>query len=98
MSGRSAGLPNKRKGEKPGIIVIVPDDAAEFRWLSVGWLQEGMSPTEQRKGQKLFTKAHLAIQAGKDVPDVIDRLKKAGFSVTRDTTISDLMETLDAQN
>jgi hypothetical protein len=64
--------------KKPGIIVLSSDsDRQGFKWLSDGW------NTIKSPNRSLFEKAGACIEAGKDVPDVIRRLKAAGFSITR---------------
>lgn len=65
----------------PVIIVTVPDDANEFEWLSDGWHTEKNRHTA--KAKSLYAKAVECIEAGENVPDVIERLQKAGFTVTR---------------
>lgn len=66
---------------KPEIIVLSKDNEDAFRWLSNGWFTVKRQHTTQ--AQKLMKKAERAIDEGKDVPDVIKRLEKAGFLVTR---------------
>lgn len=79
---------------KPHIIVLSRDEEDEFRWLSDGWHQE-LPPLIKGEGtldlmagtpesEALIAKAHECIEAGKDVEDVISRLKAAGFRVTRE--------------
>jgi hypothetical protein len=71
----------------PGIIVLSTDDEQTFRWMSDGWNQLKVRHTT--KAQQLFTKAKRCIEDGTDVRDVIDRLEKAGFKVTRDPKVAD---------
>lgn len=61
----------------PRIIVLSRDGDAEFRWLSDGWYVKG------QRGEALMTLARKQIRAGKDVPDVIRRLKMGGFDIVR---------------
>lgn len=66
---------------KPEIIVLSGDEEDSFRWLSNGWFDAKRSGT--KKGQELMAKARQCVEEGENVPDVIVRLKKAGFKVTR---------------
>jgi hypothetical protein len=67
---------------KPNIIVLSTDDDSEgFKWLSDGWNE--MSKSHTPEAQKLMAKANKCITDGEDVLDVIARLKKAGFTITR---------------
>lgn len=78
--------------QKPGIIVISEDDEDTFRWVSDGWNE--MKQSHTKKARDLMTKANEAIDAAKDVPDAIDKLKDAGFSVRRDETVRKMAENI----
>ena len=68
---------------KPRIIVTSADTDDSFQWLSDGWnsIDEGTRGTP--KAEALMAKAHKEIDAAKNVPDAIKRLRKAGFTVVR---------------
>ena len=63
------------------IIVLSDDSDDEFRWLSDGWYSQEVSGTQ--KAIQLMGVAREAIARGKDVPDTIEKLKQAGFTITR---------------
>ena len=68
---------------KPVIIVLSKDDDQEgFKWLSGGWNEAKKSHTPEAR--ELMARAHKCIEEGRDVPDVIARLKKAGFTIERE--------------
>lgn len=69
---------------KPEIIVLSSDTDDAFKWLSNGWFTVKQQHT--KRAQELMEKANRAIDEGKDVPDVIERLKKAGFEIRRSQT------------
>jgi len=66
---------------KPGIIVLSEDDEDTFRWLSDGWHE--IKKRGARQSRELMSKAKDCIDKGENVPDVIQRLTKAGFRVER---------------
>ena len=66
---------------KPTIIVTSGDKDTTFNWQSDGWYMIHQRGTPQ--AEELFKKAKAAIGRGKDVPDAIRELKKAGFEVER---------------
>lgn len=66
---------------KPGVIVLSADGEESFRWLSDGW--NDLKKAEGPRARELMARAREAIEAGLDVPDVIARLREAGFSVVR---------------
>ena len=66
---------------KPEIIVLSKDGDTAFEWLSNGWYDAKKRGT--KKAKDLFSKAADCIAIGDNVPDVIRRLKEAGFKVTR---------------
>ena len=66
---------------KPGVIVLSADDDDTFHWLSDGWFCEKVRATPE--AQATMAQVTKIIDAGSDVPDVIARLKAAGFVVTR---------------
>lgn len=66
---------------KPRIFVVSPDTADTFEWLSDGWYQIKQRGT--KKAEALKKRTDKCIKAGKDVPDVIKLLRKAGFTVVR---------------
>jgi len=68
---------------KPQIIVISKDTDDSFRWLSVGWCSVKLGTKGTPKAEALMAKAHQQIDAAKNVPDAIKRLRKAGFTVIR---------------
>ncbi len=61
---------------KPRIIRISNSEET-FDWISDGW------NTVKSPNPTLFKKAKKAIHAGKDIPDVVSRLEKAGFEVVQ---------------
>ncbi len=64
--------------KKPRIFVLSHDgDQDGFKWISDGW------NSESSRSPSLMRKARKAIESGKDVPDVVRLLKKAGFEVVR---------------
>lgn len=67
---------------KPVVICLSSDDDFEFKWLSGGWNETKNSDTPEAK--RLFALAKSTIKAGSDVKDVVDRLEKAGFTVSRE--------------
>ena len=67
--------------KKPSIIVLSLDKDTSFRWMSDGWYMVDQHKDPEAK--KLFRKAQKCVDDGKDVKDVIEKLKKAGFSITR---------------
>jgi len=66
---------------KPNIIVLSPDDDTTFRWFSDGW--HTLKQAHTKKAKDLMKRALKAINEGDNVPDVINKLKKAGFSIER---------------
>lgn len=68
---------------RPKIIVISKDDESTFRFLSDGWHDIKTQMRDRKKADALMAKCTKAIEAGKDVPDTIKRLEKAGFACRR---------------
>ena len=66
---------------KPGVLVLSKNDDTTFDWMSDGWNETKKAHTAEAK--RLMTRATKCIKAGKSVLDVIARLEKAGFKVTR---------------
>ena len=67
---------------KPRIIVVSPDDAESFEWLSVGWHQ--ITNRHTPESQRLMGLATKAIDEAENVPEACKALEEAGFEVVRD--------------
>lgn len=68
---------------KPLITVSSKDTDETFRWQSDGWFDMKSRMQNPKVANALFAKAEKAIEEGKDVPDTIKLLRKAGFVVRR---------------
>lgn len=67
---------------KPTIIVLSADgDTESFKWISGGWNATEISHTQGARD--LMAKARKCIELGKNVLDVCERLRDAGFEVQR---------------
>jgi hypothetical protein len=66
---------------KPKVIVLVDDNANTFEWMSDGWYNSAARGTQE--AETLMSRARRCIEDGANVPDVIKRLRSAGFEIER---------------
>ena len=66
---------------KPRIICFSKDSDLSFQWESDGWYR--IKDWGKPKNEALLARAKEAIDGGKTVPEVIKRLRRAGFTVVR---------------
>jgi len=66
---------------KPLIVVTCSNDSDTLTWASDGWYQMHQHGTPE--AEALMVKAHKAIGEATDVLDAVNRLRNAGFEVTR---------------